>query len=143
MTAQETLIALAKQNGGILTAEAVVDAARPEDSPLHSSFEWDDSEASRMWRLHQARNIILHVKVEMTGGGSEPITVRAWASLTTDREREGGGYRETVAVMKNKTMREQLVSDALDEMERFKTKYRGLSELAEVFEAIKRVRQGA
>ena len=143
-TKQELLQALAKQNGGILTAEAVVAAARPEESPLHDSFEWDDSEASRLWRLHQARNIILKIKVEMQGGSDgDPLTVRVWSSLTPDRENEGGGYRQTVAIMKNKDMRAQLLEDAFYEMERFAEKYRCLSELAEVFMAIKRARKGA
>ncbi len=37
-----------------LTREAIVDAARPPRAPLHRYFEWDDNEAGRQWRLHQA-----------------------------------------------------------------------------------------
>ena len=38
-------------SGGVFGAEAVVEAARPEDAPLHSYFEWDDTEAARRYRL--------------------------------------------------------------------------------------------
>ena len=40
---------------GKLTAQAVVDAAREEGSPLHGFFEWDDNKAANEYRLLQAR----------------------------------------------------------------------------------------
>jgi hypothetical protein len=40
---------------GRITAHAVLDAARPESSPIHDCFDWDDSEAAEKWRLEQAR----------------------------------------------------------------------------------------
>lgn len=134
---------IARRNDGLLTAAAVVEAAEDEKSVLHSMFTWDDDEASRLWRLHQARNIILTVKIEMESKDAEKVTVRAWASLTPQREVADGGYRETVRIMKQPDMRAQLLADALDEMERFAEKYRTLNELAEVFAAIKRVRKNA
>lgn len=46
-----------------LTAPLVVDAARPEDAPLHPVFEWDDSIAAERHREHQARNLIRSVQI--------------------------------------------------------------------------------
>jgi hypothetical protein len=45
--------------------------------------------------------------------------------------------------MRQPEMRAQLLADALEEMDRFAEKYRTLAELAEVFEAMKRVKKGA
>ena len=138
---REELKRIAKRNDGVLTAEAVVEAARNDDSPLHSAFTWDDTEAAIKWRLHQARNIILRIKVEVSDVKAHTVTIREWASLTPDRLEDGGGYREVVRVMRNEDQRAQLLADALAELDRISEKYRTLSELAEVFAAIKAARR--
>lgn len=51
---------------GRLTASAVVDAARDEESPLHARFEWNDGVAAERWRLEQARELIRGVRVNVT-----------------------------------------------------------------------------
>jgi hypothetical protein len=56
------LLAIRDANGR-LTAPLVVEAARPEDAPLHSQFEWDDGVAAEKYRLTQARHLITSVKV--------------------------------------------------------------------------------
>lgn len=61
---KEALAAL--ETAGRLTPEMVVEAAREEDSPLHPCFEWDDTKASRAWRIEQARKLIRSVTVEIT-----------------------------------------------------------------------------
>jgi hypothetical protein len=43
---------------GRVTPESFVELATPEDSPLHRFFEWNDAEAARQHRLHQARQIV-------------------------------------------------------------------------------------
>jgi len=52
---------------GSLTAKEVLDLARPKSSPIHSHFDWNDSEAAESWRLHQARMLIACVVVEIDG----------------------------------------------------------------------------
>lgn len=48
---------------GKLTPADVVDAARPEDAPLHPVFEWDDAEAAEAHRRWQARLLIRSVRI--------------------------------------------------------------------------------
>ena len=129
---------IAAENGGILKAEAVVDAARADDSVLHSRFTWDDSEAAAQYRLWQARQLI---RCSVVMEPRSQTSVRAFVSLTPDRESDGGGYRATVAVMARKEYREQLLVDALAELEVIEAKYKTLTELAEVFAAARRVRR--
>jgi len=51
------------QKAGAITAPAVVEAARPDDAPLHPVFEWDDEAAADEYRLEQARRLIRAVQV--------------------------------------------------------------------------------
>lgn len=60
----EELNKLAKN--GRLTPRDVIDYARPDDSPLHEYFEWDDSIAADQYRLYQARKLIARVEVNYT-----------------------------------------------------------------------------
>ena len=132
---------IANENEGILKPEDVVEAARPKDSPLHSQFDWNNSEAANKWRIHQARNLI-RVTVEWLNvpGKSEPVEIRPFVSLTPDRKNEGGGYRDTLVVLRSKESREQLLADALAELRAIEDKYAALQELAEVFAAARKIR---
>jgi hypothetical protein len=138
-TVVKELKKLARQNGGVLQAETVVEAAQPEESPLHPCFEWDNSQAGHLYRLHQARQLI---RVSVVYEPQTDTHVRAFISLTPDREVSGGGYREMIAVLSRKDMKEQMLADALAELESFQAKYAALKELAEVFKAIKKVQKG-
>lgn len=48
---------------GVLVPAIVVDEARPDDSPLHQHFTWDDGEAADEWRREQARRLIRTFKI--------------------------------------------------------------------------------
>lgn len=124
---------IAAKNGGILMPEEVVKEAQHEDSPLHDHFDWNDDEAAYKWRLLQARQLI-NVVVEFIKPNGEPVETRVFVSLKQDREE--GGYRSIIAVLKNNDLRAQLVQDALDAMQYFKSKYKDLVELGEVFSAM-------
>lgn len=128
---------IAKTNGGVLKPEAVLDAARPKASPLHSKFQWDDGLAAEGYRLWQARQLI-RVCVEKIEGVSSPFEV--FVSLPSDRYNgDGGGYRVTTDVLSDEDMRAEMLADALGELEVFRMKYKRLKELQEVFTAIQRV----
>lgn len=88
--AKQWLIGYATQRGGMITAHEVVDAARDEECPLHSYFEWDDSEAARLYRVEQARGLIQKVTVRMEK--KPEVQHRAFVSVPSDRK-SGGGYR--------------------------------------------------
>lgn len=130
---------IAAENGGTLKPVDVVEAARPEESPLHSQFEWNDDEAAEQWRLHQARNLInVVVSVVFPPGSREPREHSTFVSLSTDRHKGGAGYRVMTEVLSDEQHRAQLLADAKRDMIGFKSRYRELSELADVFSAIDR-----
>jgi hypothetical protein len=136
---EEEVAAVAAKHNGLLRAEDVVEFAADPKTALHAKFTWEDTEAARLWRLLEARNIIAVVVVYMPSIKAE---VRAYVSLTSDRDKEGGGYRPLVSVLAQKTRREELLADALADFDRWKAKYEMLVELAEVFEARRKVRAG-
>lgn len=118
---------------GLLVAEEVITFAEDENTALHGRFEWDDEAAGHQYRLIQARNLI-RVVVEF-----EPRLeqhVHAYVSLEIDRRREGGGYRTMNSVMGAADTRTELLEQALRELNRVREKYRLLTELAQVFDAI-------
>lgn len=96
---------LANRNGGTLQPAVLVEEATNEASPLHAYFEWDDSEAGKLYREDQARSLIRSIKIEIKA--SEPISVRAFVSLPADRE-SGAGYRMFKDVIDNEFLRRQL-----------------------------------
>jgi len=141
MITDEKLIAeltnIAEQNGGTIRPDDVVTAAQPEESPLHSFFDWNDSEAAYKYRLWQARQLI-RVMVTYVGDGENKTPTRVFVSLTTDRK-SGNGYRSIVSVLSDTERRRQLLADALTEMLGFQKKYAALKELAAVFSAMSNV----
>jgi hypothetical protein len=138
---REELERLAALYGGQLRPDVVVAAARDETSPLHDSFEWDDSEAAEHWRLHQARMLIRAVVTYEPAKNGSMVPQRVFVSLTSDREKDGAGYRLTSAVLSDEDRRVELLRDARAEMLSFREKYRRLSELADVFTAMEAVEE--
>jgi hypothetical protein len=105
---RKLLTKMARQNGGVLKVEDVLNEARDEGSILHKHFEWDDSEAAQKYRLQQARALIQRCKITLID--SAPVEIRAFVSLPVDRE-AGGGYRLTSEVMSDARMKEEMLRD--------------------------------
>ena len=124
---------LAKQTGGILTPAGVLRAASEPESQLHGYFTWDDTEAAQAWRMHQARNLIASVRVQMVGPVEAPEPIRAWVSVSTD---EGRGYRALESALADPVTREDVLASARRELDRVRRQYGQLEELAAVWEAM-------
>lgn len=120
------------QNGGVLRPEDVVEFARDPKTALHKKFEWDDTEAARLYRLEEARGII-RVAVSVVHEDFAPM--RTYVSLSRDRVR-GGGYRPVRDVLNHDDMRKELLSEAISELARVRARYMVLNELTRVFEEI-------
>ena len=108
---------------GMLLPENVVAAAAHPDSPLHSHFEWDDSEAAIQWRLTQARRLIRSVVIEH--GENTTTEIRAYVSLPADRA-SGVGYRTIEEVMSSDFLRQQLMAEILEKIEMWEKKAEAL-----------------
>lgn len=120
---------LEQKNG--LTPKALVDASRHKNAALHSLFEWDNETAAEKYRETQAAYIIRSIEIE-TVGTSEPV--RAFVSVSVSGDDRT--YTSVEAALKVVSIREEVLNNALRELEAFKRKYRGLEELASVITAI-------
>lgn len=105
---RELLTKMARRNGGMLQVDDVLEAAKDESSVLHKHFEWDDSEAADLYRRQQARTLIQRCRIQIVE--TEPVKVRAFVSLPTDRN-NGGGYRLTTEVVSDESMKAELLHD--------------------------------
>jgi hypothetical protein len=105
---RKLLTKMARQNGGVLKVEDVLQEAQDENSILHKHFEWDDTEAAAQYRKQQARALIARCKITMVE--TAPVEIRAFVSLPTDRE-NGGGYRLTSEVVSNEYMKAEMLRD--------------------------------
>jgi len=105
---RKLLTKMARQNGGVLKVEDVLQEAKEEHSILHKHFEWDDTEAAAQYRRQQARALIARCKITMVE--TAPVEIRAFVSLPTDRE-AGGGYRLTSEVVGNEYMKAEMLRD--------------------------------
>ncbi len=123
---------LVKHNGGIITAEQVVQQAEKPDSALHGYFTWDDGEAAAKWRLTEARQLITAIRITTE---DRQINVRALTSLDMDRYK-GGGYRFMEDVMASPTLREHLLQTALRELKALEGRYQHLQEFDQIWGAI-------
>src|SRR5690349_24796471 len=81
---QSALNSIAKRNGGVLSPEAVIAAARSEASPLHKFFTWDVQQAAQERWVDQACQLIRKFKVEVT---IEPFTFKAPAFIRDPQDR--------------------------------------------------------
>lgn len=114
-----------------LTAKTLLDANRPEDAPLHSEFEWDDSKAAEQYRESQARHIIHCLCIKRTEETSEPV--RAFFAVSQP------SYESLSVILQSKEKHESLLEMALKELKSFQAKYHALKQLEPVFEAIEKV----
>ena len=75
-----------EQNEGQLRPHAIVDAAKPKESPLHRHFEWNDSKAADKWRNHTARKLVraVIIKPEKDTPEDNPATHRAYISVQSE-----------------------------------------------------------
>ena len=129
-----------RDEDGIITPGAVVAQASNEDNPLHSCFEWDDMKAAAKWREQEARVLICNLAtvMEIAEPDASAVTVRAFVNVVGNDSSERG-YKNIVSVLMNKKEREYMLDKAMGELRSFQVKYGVLSELAEVFAAIKKV----
>ncbi len=111
-------------DGRLLPAD-VVKAAEDPESPLHSDFEWDDSEAARKFREQEARTLI---RAFITFEPRIQRNSRAYVSVPTDRT-NGGGYRATGDVLANPDYVAQLTEEVRIRLRGLRTTYQHLKAL--------------
>lgn len=126
-----------EEENGEITARLVVDKATPEESELHSLFTWDNEKAADEWRLHEARRVIAAVAVVYEeDNNAENHTIRAFANVGA---RNKASFVTMAKALSDEESRSIVLQHAIEELQAFKAKYAGISELAEVFKSIEKI----
>lgn len=140
-TIEHELQDIRKQGNGVITAEAVVEYAKDPATALHSRFNWDDTEAARLYRIHQARQVI---RVHVYTPEQSDVTVRAFYSLEGERGQKGsgGGYRHIEDILSDPARYNMLLEQAIRDATVFQQKYMRLTELRPIMDAIAETKAG-
>lgn len=136
-----------------LTPEMVVTDARNIRSILHPYFEWDDAAAAEQHRITQARELIRAVHVRfldvpasperqisiaaVAPAQAQPRPMRAFVAI--QRDDGARAYESTQRAMADESLRRQVIARAHSELDSVSRKYRELTELSSVFEALDQV----
>lgn len=114
------------ERNNTITPEHIVEyAERHKDSELYKCFEWDDKEASKKWRLNQARLILGSIKLEIK---EEPKKVQRVYFSVKDKDTEEKTFKNINEILKNDEEYQQLIDKAKRDIESCKEKYEDLIE---------------
>lgn len=106
---------------GPLTADRVLTEAMNARSPLHRYFEWDDQKAAHQYRLEQARKLIRSIEVVLEDAKGKQMPMRAYYSV---RDADGQrGYEAMEFVFATPDLADQVIEEALAQLEAWKAKY--------------------
>lgn len=141
-----------RKRDGKLTAPAVVDEARPEESVLHEDFEWRDEIAAEKYRQQQARQMIGAVRIVWE---EKSPPVRAYVNVRlveqdalnaadamhpaeepAAKEPPARCYMPLEEVLEQPQLRTQMLEDARRDAQNYKQKYSTLASLASIMQAI-------
>lgn len=120
-----------KYKGELTPADVVADA-KGHNSPLHTFFEWSDTEAAQQYRLQQARGLIRAVVAVVTSDDAPAKRMQAFVHIA---EAGAPHYRATDHAMSQERTREMVLRQAWKEYQSWKKRYQHLDELADLFKA--------
>jgi len=115
-----------REKYGALTPANVVDAARAEDHPLHSRFEWDNDAAAHKYRLAQARQLIRVVRETYTDRGGKPADVRTFHAIP--RAEGGMAYEPLDEIVHDDIASQVLLRSMEREWRQLKARYERFAE---------------
>jgi hypothetical protein len=119
-------------NGLRLSAQTVVMwAATHERSALHAYFEWDNRKAGAAYRLQQASDLILRVRVEVQTPALRTIRV-----VSKHADEAGRMFRPVPKITTESKLNQHSLHSALRELKRLRQKYAHLSELSALFQQL-------
>lgn len=132
----EHLELLRQRCKGELTPEDVLADAQHDNSPLHSFFEWSDTEAARQFRLQQARGLIRAVVAVYVHEDRPAVRQKAYVHIN---EASAPHYREVGHAMSQAKTRKLVLERAWREFQQWRKRYSDLKEFADLFDAADQV----
>lgn len=119
-----------KENGNI-TPQLIVDHARPEKSPLHDDFTWQNKTAAERWRKHEARMMIASlVRVRIKDSKEDGREHRAFVSIK--QKDEDKGYLNIDSAMEDQELSPKILNGALNRAQYWLDEYWAFREIDEM-----------
>jgi hypothetical protein len=131
--AGEQIARLTERNGGHLAPSDVVDDARPEGSPLHPAFEWDNGVAGEKFREEQARQMIRSIRVVHEHAGQEQSVL---GYVHVELAETGPAYVTTARAVSEADLQEQMIADALKSLEAWRHRHQHIVALGPLLRAV-------
>lgn len=113
---------------GRLDPATIVRESESEDAVLHPLFEWNDREAAKQYREHQARQIV-RALVTVAPTPTGPVQARAFVRTEVT-------YEPLSVALQSTDKARYLLQKALAELTDFQHRYNTLEALQPVFQAI-------
>ena len=118
---------------GCVSAKAVLDFARPKNSPIHKYFDWDDTRAAEKYRLIQARKVITCVVVEVQGEKVRKYQTSVYVDGYKSKQ-----FVEVKRAMSTPDIWEQILVQAMRDAKCFQNRYLKLKDLSLIHSAIRK-----
>lgn len=114
------------ERAGVINPEHLIEyAERHKESELYKCFEWNNDEASRKYRIYQARQIISSISIEIK---EEPKEIQKIYFSVNDSETKEKRYKNITEIINNNDEYSQIIDKAKKEFIRCKEKYEFLLE---------------
>lgn len=125
------------------TSKEVLEDASDSKSPIHDLFEWNDSVAAEQYRKQQASRYLssLTIMVEITEDGKTKDYEMPVRVVVENTAYQDHGHEHIRSVMRSPKKRQQLLENAIDELNSVEKRYRYLKELRRVFTEVEAVRK--
>lgn len=122
--------------GGSVSGAALVAAAKNKSSVLHGYFEWADGKAAQKYREVQASHLLRSIIVVQSEGIEVKSPVRAFVSVQAaakegeEPDGDAGSYVSIADAVRIVSYREQMMKDALRDLDAYRMRYQLLSDLS-------------
>ena len=120
-----------REEFGELTPDIVVQAATPEDHPLHHRLEWNDTVAGAKYRKQQAHQLIRSVRVTYRDASDQEKSVRALIAMPRPASLISQ-YEPVEDVINNKFKKQLMLQEAERAWRNLKARYNNLAEFAAI-----------
>jgi len=114
-----------RKRDGVIRPEALVRDAEAKKHPMHHEFEWDNRKSGHYWRVHQARNIINSIVVDVMD-----IGMQAYEVVVPVQNGERKGYYPIQEIMSDNDLRGQVIKKAVSFIKHWQAKYASYKELS-------------
>jgi hypothetical protein len=139
----EVVDEIVEEKGRVVPSD-LVEAATPDDAPLHRFFQWDNQIAARQYRLDQARRLLRAVEVEIVVRAADGSVGKEWTrtyrnvKVAGDGEAQDGRnpprqsvYIPIVIARTEPDMMAQIIQEAGRYLRAWRAKYRQYLAIAE------------